>query len=158
MPHSFGYRAGTRHMFSRPNKKHGLQTPSKSLTIFKMGELVDIVTDGAVHKGMPYKCYHGKTGKIFSVCPRGIGVEINKRVRHRIIKKRLYIRHEHLKKSRSREGFLNRLKSDLIRKQEAKAQGKIISTKRTPPQPRSAKVVKLDKVEYVNPLRFKDIF
>ena len=158
MPHSFGYRARTRHMFSRPNKKHGLQTPSKRLTVFRMGETVDIVTDGAVHKGMPYKCYHGKTGKIFSVCPRGIGVEVNKRVRHRIMKKRLYIRHEHLRKSRCREDFLQRIKDDLIRKQEAKKEGKIISTKRVPAQPRPSSVVKLDNVNYVNPLRFKDIF
>uniref|UniRef100_A0A7S3J180 60S ribosomal protein L21 n=2 Tax=Euplotes harpa TaxID=151035 RepID=A0A7S3J180_9SPIT len=158
MPHSFGYRARTRHLFARPNKKHGLQTPSKAMTVYHMGDLVDIVTDGAVHKGMPYKVYHGKTGRIFSVCPRGIGVEINKRVRHRIMKKRLYIRHEHIRKSNCREAFLRRLKEDLIKKQEAKKEGKIISTKRIPPQPRAAHIVKNENVEFVNPLRFKDIF
>ena len=158
MPHSFGYRARTRHMHARPNKKHGLQTPSKDLTIFKMGDLVDVVTDGAVHRGMPYKCYHGKTGRVFTVCPRGIGVEINKRVRHRIMTKRIYIRHEHLRKSRCRDAFLRRLQRDLVKKQEAKKEGKIISTKRVPPQPRDAHVVKESNVEYLNPLRFKDIF
>ena len=158
MPHSFGYRARTRHMHARANKKHGLQTPSKDMTIFKMGDLVDIVTDGAVHRGMPYKCYHGKTGKVFTVCPRGIGVEVTKRVRQRIMKKRLYIRHEHLRKSRCRDAFLRRIQRDLIKKQEAKKEGKIISTKRVPPQPRDAHVVKEDNVEYLNPMRFKDVF
>ena len=158
MPHAFGYRARTRHVFSRPNKKHGLQTPSNNQTIFHMGDMVDIVVDGAVHKGMPYRIYHGRTGKVFSVCPKGIGVEVNKRVRHRIMVKRLYIRHEHLRKSRCRDAFLRRLKSDLVKKQEAKAQGKIISTKRIPPQPKESHVVKIENVEYVNPLRFKDIF
>ena len=158
MPHSFGYRARTRHMHARPNKKHGLQTPSKALVVYKMGDLVDVVTDGAVHQGMPYKCYHGKTGRIFSVCPRGIGVEINKRVRHRIMKKRVYVRHEHIRKSRSRDSFLRRVKQDLIKKQEAKKEGKIISTKRVPPQPRAAHVVNDQEAEYLNPLRFKDIF
>ena len=158
MPKSFGYRARTRHMHARPNKKHGLQTPSKAMTIYKMGDLVDVVTDGAVHQGMPYKCYHGKTGKVFSVCPRGIGVVINKRVRHRIMPKRIYVRHEHLRKSRCRDAFLRRIKRDLEKKQEAKKEGKIISTKRVPPQPRTAHTVKVENVEYLNPLRFKDIF
>ena len=158
MPHSFGYRARTRQMHSRPNKKHGLQTPSKAMTVYKMGDLVDIVTDGAVHKGMPYKCYHGKTGRVFSVCPKGIGVEVMKRVRHRIMKKRVYIRHEHLRKSKSRDAFLRRVKEDLVKKAAAKAEGKIISTKRIPPQPIAAHVVVATDVEYINPLRFRDIF
>ncbi|CAI2373911.1 unnamed protein product [Moneuplotes crassus] len=158
MPHSFGYRARTRHMHARPNRKHGLQTPSKALTIFKMGDLVDIVTDGAVHKGMPYKCYHGKTGKVFSVCPRGIGVAVSKRVRTRILTKKLYVRHEHLRKSKCRDAFLRRIKRDLKKKQEAKKEGKIISTKRVPPQPRKAHVVKEENIEYLAPLRFRDIF
>ena len=158
MPHSFGYRSRTRKLHSRPDKKHGLQTPSKAMTIFKMGDLVDIVTDGAVHQGMPYKVYHGKTGRVFTVCPKGIGVEVNKRVRHRIMKKRIYIRHDHLRISKSRDSFLRRVKEDLVKKAEAKKEGRIISTKRVPPQPRAAHVVSEDNVEYLNPLRFRDIF
>ena len=158
MPHSFGYRARTRQMFSKPHRRHGAQTPSKNLEVYHQGELVDVVADGAVQKGMPYKCYHGKTGRVFTVTRHGIGVELNKRVRYRLITKRIYVRHEHVRKSRSREDFLKRMKVDNDRKAAAKKEGKIISTKRVTPGPRGEQVIKEDNVEYINPLRFKDVF
>merc|ERR1719511_19519 len=37
---------------------------------------------------MPYRYYHGRTGKIFHVVKRAVGVLINKRVRYRIMRKR----------------------------------------------------------------------
>merc|ERR1719192_1078879 len=37
---------------------------------------------------MPYRYYHGRTGKIFHVVKRAVGVLVNKRVRHRIMVKR----------------------------------------------------------------------
>ena len=46
-----------------------------------MGDYVDIVANGAVHKGMPYKVYHGKTGRVWNVTKRALGVEVNKLVR-----------------------------------------------------------------------------
>lgn len=36
--------------------------------------------DGAIQKGMPYKFYHGKTGRVFNVTQHAVGVIINKRV------------------------------------------------------------------------------
>ena len=37
--------------------------------------------DGAIQKGMPHKTYHGKTGRVFNVTKRGLGVIVNKQVK-----------------------------------------------------------------------------
>jgi large subunit ribosomal protein L21e len=50
------------------------------LTNFNLGDYVDIRANGAIHKGMPYKYYHGRTGKVWNITPRAIGVVVNKRV------------------------------------------------------------------------------
>ncbi len=83
MTHCYGYRRKTRKTFARPFKDHGTQKLSKHLTQFKVGDYVDIVTDGSCHKGMPFKFYHGRTGKVFNVNPHSVGVEINRIVRSR---------------------------------------------------------------------------
>jgi len=36
--------------------------------------------NGAVQKGLPFKAYHGKTGRVFNVTPHAVGVIVNKRV------------------------------------------------------------------------------
>ena len=36
---------------------------------------------GTFHKGMPHKFYHGKTGRVFNVTKRAVGVIVNKQVR-----------------------------------------------------------------------------
>lgn len=59
MPHSYGLRARTRYLFSRDFRKHGTINLSTYLTVYKVGDIVDIKCNGAVHKGMPHKYYHG---------------------------------------------------------------------------------------------------
>ncbi len=120
MPHSFGYRARTRSLFSQDFRKHGPVALSKYLTTFKIGEYVDVKANGSIHKGMPHKFYHGKTGVIWNITPRAVGVIVNKQVRNRIIPKRIHVRIEHVRKSRCREEFLNRLKKNNQVKQDAK--------------------------------------
>ena len=68
--------------------------------------------NGAIHKGMPHKCYHGKTGRVYNVTPHAVGVIVNKKVRGRYIEKRINLRIEHVKHSKCREDFLNRVKSN----------------------------------------------
>ena len=80
MPHSFGYRARTRDMYCRPFRKEGVIKLSTYLTTFKRGDYVDIKAHAAVHKGMPFKHYHGRTGIVFNVTKRAIGVRVNKEV------------------------------------------------------------------------------
>lgn len=85
MPHSFGYRARTRDMFARPFRQTGMIKLSTYMTTYKVGDYVDIKVNGAVHKGMPHKYYHGRTGVVFNVTKSAIGVRVNKVVGNRII-------------------------------------------------------------------------
>lgn len=123
MPHSYGYRAKTRHLFARKFGERGNIRTSTFLQIYKVGQLVDIAGNGAVQKGMPHKFYHGKTGIVWNVTPRAIGVQVNKRVGNRIIPKRLHVRIEHVKHSKSRAEFLQRIKDNEVAKKEAKESG-----------------------------------
>ncbi|WP_411027492.1 hypothetical protein, partial [Salmonella sp. s54925] len=89
MTNSKGKRRGTRYMFSRSFRKHGTNKMSTYLKVFKMGDIVDIKGDGAIQKGMPHKTYHGKTGRVFNVTKRGLGIIVNKQVKGRIFAKRI---------------------------------------------------------------------
>jgi large subunit ribosomal protein L21e len=123
MPHSFGYRGRTRHLFARKFGENGQIRLSTYLRTFKVGEIVDIAGNGAVQKGLPHKFYHGKTGVIWNVTPRAVGVQVNKLVGNRIIRKKIHVRIEHVKHSTCREDFLKRVKVNDEKKRTAKAAG-----------------------------------
>merc|ERR1712232_184720 len=137
MVRSEGYRCNTRDLFSKGFRKHGMPSISRYLKVYRVGDYVDIKGDSAVHKGMPHKYYHGKTGIVWNVTPRAVGVEVNKQVGNRIIKKRIHVRIEHVQHSSCRQSFLDRVKENDKKRKEAKAAGKKISLKRDPgwPQP-----------------------
>lgn len=141
MPHSFGYRARTRHLFSRKFREHGLIKLSTYMQAYKVGDLVDIKANGAVQKGMPHKFYHGKTGVVFNVSKRALGIIVNKTVGNRQIEKRISVRVEHVKPSKSRLDFLARVKENSAKRAEAKASGKFVELKRKPASPRAAHFV-----------------
>jgi large subunit ribosomal protein L21e len=44
---------------------------------------VDVKANPSIQKGMPFKHYHGRTGVIYNVTKRAVGVEVNKLVRAR---------------------------------------------------------------------------
>merc|ERR1712157_548048 len=92
MPHSFGYRARTRHLFARKFRQHGPIKLSTYLRPFHAGDIVDIKANAAEQKGMPHKYYHGRTGVVFNVAPRAVGVIIYKVVGNRYIEKRVNVR------------------------------------------------------------------
>ena len=142
MPHSFGYRARTRYLFSRKFREHGTIHLSDYMTVFKIGDYVDIKANAAVHKGMPHKYYHGKTGKVWNITPRAVGVEVNKKIGNRLITKRIHVRIEHVKKSRCMEDFINRKKAYLAERTAAKKEGrKPVSVKRNPGAPRDGEII-----------------
>merc|ERR1711916_328851 len=159
MPHSFGIRAGTRDLYSRPYRARGTIAVTTYLTQFKVGEMIDIKANSAVHRGMPHKFYHGKTGVIYNVTKRGLGVIVNKTVGNRIMKKRINIRHEHCQPSRCREDFLRRVKENDVIKNQAAKEGRIVSTKRKPVMPREGFMLKMKgkEVEDVVPELFEDL-
>ena len=120
-----------RSMFSRNFREKGLIGLKTFLTTYRVGDIVDVKANGAVQKGMPHKFYHGKTGRVWNVTRRAVGVEINKLVGNRVIPKRILVRVEHVSHSRSREDFLRRVKANDKLKNEAKKAGKPVpSTKR----------------------------
>jgi large subunit ribosomal protein L21e len=146
MVNSKGQRNRTRDMFSRPFRQHGLPAPASYLQNFHLGDYVDVVANGAIHKGMPHKYYHGRTGRVWNVTPRAIGVEINKRVGGRVMKKRLHVRVEHVKKSKCREGFLQRVKDNEVARREIKAgTRKAQDLKRIPKPAKAGAIVKVSK-------------
>ena len=159
MPHSFGYKARTRDMFARAFKKQGHHELSKYFIQYKVGDIVDIKGDGSVQKGMPHKFYHGRTGIVFNVTKSGLGVEVNKLVNGRILKKRICIRLEHCRPSRSREDFLRRVKSNETLKREAKKTGVAVAQNkisREPVQPKAGMIVKASRtVQTVEPLPYE---
>ncbi|KKY19728.1 putative 60s ribosomal protein l21 [Phaeomoniella chlamydospora] len=156
MGKSAGLRSGTRYAFSRDFKKKGHIALQTYLRTYKVGDIVDIKANGAVQKGMPYKVYHGKTGVIYNVTKSAVGVIINKKVGSRYIEKRVNVRIEHISLSRSREEFLNRVKSNAAKRRAAKESGESLQLKRQAVKPREArKVETTDGVETITPIPYE---
>jgi len=84
MPHSYGLRSKTRDLFQKEFRKHGQIPLGTYLQVYKIGDLVDIKADPGVQKGMPHKFYHGKTGRVWNVTPRAIGVVVSSAVIERV--------------------------------------------------------------------------
>lgn len=141
MGKSRGYRARTRAKFKRPFRKNGAIRMKNYLEKIRIGEYVDIIVDGSIHAGMPHLFYHGRTGQVFNVNPKSLGVLIRKEVRNRIIEKRLNVRREHLRKSNCRTAFIQRIRENDRLKTEANKKGERISTKRKPVLPAGPEVV-----------------
>ncbi|KAI8510531.1 PREDICTED: 60S ribosomal protein L21-like [Branchiostoma belcheri] len=142
MTNGHGYRRGTRYMFSRKFRARGPIHLSTYLHVYKRGDIVDVKGTGTVQKGMPYKAYHGRTGRIFNVTNHAVGVIVNKRVGNRIIPKRINLRVEHVKHSRSREDFLKRVKKNDELKKKHKETGVYKNLKREPVGPRPGHMVR----------------
>ncbi|KAF8079217.1 translation protein SH3-like domain-containing protein [Lyophyllum atratum] len=137
MPHSFGYRARTRHMFKRGFKESGPTKLSTFLVNYYVGDIVDIKANSSQQKGMPHKYYHGRTGIVYNVTPLCL-------VGNRFIEKRVNLRVEHVRHSKCRQEFLDRVKSNHAAHAAAKAKGERINLKRVPLQPREAHTVSTD--------------
>lgn len=121
----------------------------------RVGDIVDVVCNGAVQKGMPYKFYHGKTGLVYNVTKSAVGVILHKQVGNRYMEKRINVRIEHVRPSRSREDFLRRVKANAQKKKEAKEKGVKVEVKRQPVMPRDARTVKLGKPETITPVPYE---
>jgi large subunit ribosomal protein L21e len=157
MGKSRGYRSGTRYAFSRDFKKHGVIPLSTYLKIYKVGDIVDIKANGAVQKGMPHKFYHGKTGIVYNVTKSAVGVIVHKVVGNRYLEKRVNLRIEHVKHSKCRQEFLNRVKENAAKKLAAREKGERVELKRQPVKPRDSRFVSLksNTPETITPIAYE---
>jgi len=120
--------------------EHGHVKISSFLIPYRIGDIVDIKANAAQQKGMPHKFYHGsvlvtfsdfttlnvlhrRTGIVYNVTPHAVGVIVNKIVGNRYIEKRVNLRIEHIRHSKCRQEFLDRVKRNHNVHAEAKAKG-----------------------------------
>ena len=129
-------------MFSRSFRKHGVVPLATYMRIYKKGDIVDIKGMGTVQKGMPHKCYHGKTGRVYNVTQHAVDIIFNKQVKGKILAKRINVRIEHIKHSKSRDSFPKQVKENDQKKKEAKEKGTWVQLKRQPAPPREAHFVR----------------
>lgn len=104
---------------------------------------------------MPYKVYHGKTGVVYNVTKAAVGVILYRQVGNRYIEKRINVRIEHVRKSRSRDDFIRRVKENAQKKKEMKEGGKQYYLKRLPVMPRDSRVVEKSKPESIAPVAYE---
>ena len=86
-----------------------------------------------------------------------VGVILYRQVGNRYIEKRINVRTEHVRHSRSREEFLTRVKENAAKKRQAKEEGKQMYLKRQPAMPREARTVsaKDNKPESIVPIAYE---
>ena len=159
MPHSFGYRAHTRHLFEKKFGTNGTLKTSTFLRTFNRGDYVDIKVDSAVHKGMPFKYYHGRTGVVFNVTKRAVGISVNKSVNGRIISKNIHVSLPHVHASKCRnEVIARRLSNEAHKKAVRDGKAQKISFKRQATQPKAGYFYTVTKTpETITPIPYVDL-
>ncbi len=92
MRKSKGYRAKTRSLLKKKQREKGKTGLRKILREYSSGEKVVVKIDSGIHKGMPHRRYHGRTGVI--VKKRGQAYIVN--VTQGDATKQIIVRPEHL--------------------------------------------------------------
>jgi large subunit ribosomal protein L21e len=149
-------------MFAKKFRQHGPIHLSQYLMKVKVGDYVDIFADPSIHKGMPHKVYHGRTGIIFNVTKSAVGVRVNKLVNGRILEKRIHVRIEHVRKSKCQKEILQRKIDNEKAKDEARKTGVKVNLKRTPKLPNEGYFLAAPggegvEVTTIQPLPFSDL-
>ncbi|XP_060157664.1 large ribosomal subunit protein eL21-like [Globicephala melas] len=157
MTNTKGKRRGTGYMFSRPFRKHGVVPLATYRRIYKKGDNADITGMGTVQKGMPHKCYRGKTGRVCNVTQHAVGITVNKQVKGKILAKRIHVHIEHIKHPESRDSFLKRVKENDEKKKEAKEKGTWVQLKLQPAPPREAHFMRTNgkETELLEPIPYE---
>eukprot|EP00069_Balaena_mysticetus_P007743 bmy_19394T0 len=93
-----------------------------------------------IQKGMPHKCYHGKTGRVYNVTQHAVGIVVNKQVKGKILAKRI-------NRSKTRDSFLKCVKENDQKKKEAKKKGTWVQLKRQRAPPTAAHFVRTNGKE-----------
>jgi len=149
-------------MFAKKFRQHGPIKLSQYLMNVKVGDYVDIFADPSVHKGMPHKHYHGRTGIVFNVTKSAVGVRVNKPVNGKILEKRIHVRIEHVRPSKCQQEIIARKKSNEAAKKKAKETGEKVELKRHPKAPKEAYFLAAPggegaEITTIQPLPFSDL-
>jgi large subunit ribosomal protein L21e len=149
-------------MFAKKFRQHGPIHLSQYLMKVKVGDYVDIFADPAIHRGMPHKGYHGRTGIVFNVTKAAVGVRVNKLVNGRIIEKRIHVRIEHVRKSKCQQEIIRRVKENEEAKKKARETGVKVVLKRQPKAPKEAYFLAAPggegtEITTIQPLPFSDL-
>ena len=118
---------------------------------------MDIKIDSSIHKGMPFKHYHGRTGVIFNVNKRAVGIIVNKLVNGRILAKRIHVGIEHVRHSKCRDSIIARVKENEAAKAAARAGGEKVSLKRENANPKPGYVWKGEEPTTIQPIPYVDL-
>eukprot|EP00072_Mus_musculus_P074205 XP_017175968.1 PREDICTED: 60S ribosomal protein L21-like isoform X2 [Mus musculus] len=89
----------------------------------------------------------GITGRVYNVTQQAMGISINKQVKGKSLAKRINVRIEHIKRLKSRDSFLRRVKQNDQKKKEAKEKGTWVQLRRQPVPPREARFVRTNRKE-----------
>ncbi|EPR79136.1 60s ribosomal protein L21 [Spraguea lophii 42_110] len=139
MVSSHGYRRQTRNLFSQAFRKHGMPNTSTYLTQYAVGEYVDIKVNPAIHKGMPHKYYHGRTGIIKEVNRGSVIVLFNRILANKTVERKVIVGIEHIRKSKCQDEYLKRLEINKKIIEEAEKKGEVpVLFKRQPKGPKPA--------------------
>ncbi|MGC9515383.1 50S ribosomal protein L21e [Methanocrinis sp.] len=76
MPKSHGVRKRTRDRLSKSVRARGISPVSRAIQDFNDGDMVHIVLDPSIHRGMPNPKFHGKTGKVLGRRGRAYLLEV----------------------------------------------------------------------------------
>lgn len=155
MVQSKGFRRKTRTLLRKGYKSRGMPGLARTLLVFKKGEFVDCVIDSSVHKGMPHKTFHGRTGKIVVVHETSLSVLFYVREGNRLVEKVVTMRPEHLRKSKCNLWQKERsAKIEEERKVAAEEGKNYVVEKISPKGPRPSFYLNLKEVE---PIEIKNI-
>jgi large subunit ribosomal protein L21e len=85
---SKGLRSKSRHILRKKPRDRGIISITRALQQFEEGDLVNIVINPTIHKGMPHIRFHGKTGKIKGKQGESyiVGISDGKKIKSLIIK------------------------------------------------------------------------
>jgi len=87
---------------------------------------------------MPHKYYHGRTGVIFNVNKRAVGVTVKKLVNGRVIKKNIHVAIPHVHKSKCQDEMLRRVKENEAAKAAVRKGGAKQNLKRVNELPKTS--------------------
>jgi large subunit ribosomal protein L21e len=92
MRRSKGYRSRTRSLLRKHPRERGKIGLSRILRTYQIGDKVTILLEASVHKGMPHRRYHGRSGIVEEKRGKSyvVNVEIGKQT------KQIIARPEHL--------------------------------------------------------------